>query len=63
MAATDARPGPVRRIVDPLTEFLNEEDAGGIALAIATVVALMWGQRGPGQLHVGVAARAERRDG
>ncbi|WP_372790865.1 Na+/H+ antiporter NhaA [Paraconexibacter sp.] len=29
-------------VVDPLTEFLHDEAAGGIALAIATVVALVW---------------------
>src|ERR1044072_6121168 len=42
MADPDARTGPVRRIVDPLTEFLHDEAAGGIALAIATVLALVW---------------------
>ena len=47
MAEPDARPGPVRRIVDPLTEFLHEEAAGGIALAIATVVALVWANAAP----------------
>src|SRR3954471_18470407 len=34
--------GPVRRAVDPLTEFLHEEAAGGIVLLLATVVALVW---------------------
>ncbi len=33
---------PVRRLVDPLTEFLREEAAGGVVLAAATVVALLW---------------------
>jgi Na+:H+ antiporter, NhaA family len=33
----------VRRVVvDPLTEFLHDEAAGGIALAVATVAALLW---------------------
>ncbi len=32
----------VRGAVDPLTEFLHDEAAGGIVLAIATVVALVW---------------------
>ena len=34
--------GPVRRVVDPLTEFLHEEAAGGVVLLVATVVALGW---------------------
>ncbi len=42
MAEPDPRPGGVRRIVDPLTDFLHDEAAGGIALAVATVVALVW---------------------
>jgi NhaA family Na+:H+ antiporter len=33
----------VRRVVvDPLTEFLHDEAAGGLALAVATVTALLW---------------------
>jgi NhaA family Na+:H+ antiporter len=33
----------VRRVVvDPLTDFLHDEAAGGIALAVATVTALLW---------------------
>jgi NhaA family Na+:H+ antiporter len=32
----------VRRVVDPLTDFLHDEAAGGIALAIATLAALVW---------------------
>jgi NhaA family Na+:H+ antiporter len=32
----------VRRVVDPVTDFLHDEAAGGIALAIATVAALVW---------------------
>ena len=31
-----------RVVVDPLTEFLHDEAAGGIALAVATVAALLW---------------------
>lgn len=31
-----------RVVVDPLTEFLHDEAAGGIALAVATVTALLW---------------------
>ena len=31
-----------RTFVDPLTEFLQEEAAGGVALALATVAALLW---------------------
>jgi NhaA family Na+:H+ antiporter len=32
----------VRRVVDPVTDFLHDEAAGGIALALATVAALVW---------------------
>lgn len=46
---SDEQQGPVaaaaervRGAVDPLTEFLHDEAAGGIVLAIATVVALVW---------------------
>ena len=46
MAEPDARPGPVRRIVDPLADFLHEEAAGGLALAFATIVALIWANVG-----------------
>jgi NhaA family Na+:H+ antiporter len=31
-----------RRVVDPLTDFLRDETAGGIAIAVATVAALVW---------------------
>ncbi len=31
-----------RAVVDPLTDFLHDEAAGGIALAVATVAALLW---------------------
>ena len=31
-----------RVVVDPLTDFLHDEAAGGIALAVATVAALLW---------------------
>ncbi len=36
------QPGPVRRALGPLAEFLREEAAGGIVLLAATVVALVW---------------------
>lgn len=32
----------VRRAMDPLTDFVHDEAAGGIALAIATLAALVW---------------------
>jgi NhaA family Na+:H+ antiporter len=32
----------VRRALDPLTEFLHQESAGGVALLAATVAALVW---------------------
>jgi NhaA family Na+:H+ antiporter len=31
-----------RRVVDPLTDFLHDETAGGIAIAVATIAALVW---------------------
>jgi Na+:H+ antiporter, NhaA family len=40
-ARSDDR-GPVRRVVDPLTEFLQDEAAGGVALLVATAAALVW---------------------
>jgi NhaA family Na+:H+ antiporter len=33
---------PVRRVVDPVVEFLRDEAAGGLVLLAATVVALVW---------------------
>src|SRR5919206_5386515 len=36
----------VRRVVDPLREFLHNEAAGGIALLLATVAALGWANSG-----------------
>jgi Na+:H+ antiporter, NhaA family len=41
-AARDAVADPRGKIVDPLTDFLREEAAGGVALFIATLVALVW---------------------
>ncbi len=38
---TEAK-GPIRRIADPLTDFLHDEAAGGVALLLATVAALLW---------------------
>ena len=38
---TEAK-GPIRRIADPLADFLHDETAGGVALLIATVAALLW---------------------
>ena len=32
----------VRRVVDPIAEFLRDEAAGGVALVVATVAALLW---------------------
>ncbi len=46
MAAQEPQPGPPkaikRRIVDPVAEFLNAETAGGFALLIGAVTALVW---------------------
>lgn len=39
--------GPVRRVVDPLSEFLQEEAAGGVALLLATAAALVWANVAP----------------
>ena len=32
----------VRRAVDPLADFLHDEAAGGVALVVAAVAALVW---------------------
>jgi Na+:H+ antiporter, NhaA family len=37
-----ALPRPVRRVVQPLREFLDTEAGSGVVLMIATVVALVW---------------------
>ncbi len=34
--------GPIRRVIDPLTDFLHDEAAGGIALIVAALAALVW---------------------
>jgi NhaA family Na+:H+ antiporter len=47
MAEPDPRRGPVQRIVDPLTGFLHDEAAGGVALLLATICALAWANIGP----------------
>jgi Na+:H+ antiporter, NhaA family len=46
------RSGTRRTFVDPLTEFLREEAAGGFALAVATVVALLWANGPADQAYV-----------
>jgi Na+:H+ antiporter, NhaA family len=33
---------PVRKALDPLTEYLRDETAGGVVLFVATLVALIW---------------------
>ena len=38
----DEARGPLRRIADPLEQFLHDEAAGGLALVVATVAALLW---------------------
>jgi NhaA family Na+:H+ antiporter len=37
---------PIRRLADPLTEFLHDEAAGGVALLAATTAALLWANLG-----------------
>ncbi len=44
----------MRRFVDPLTDFLHEEAAGGVALAVATVVALVWANSPADQAYADV---------
>jgi Na+/H+ antiporter NhaA len=44
----------VRRLVDPLKDFLHTEAAGGLFLLAATVVALGWANRPPGRRLRGV---------
>jgi Na+:H+ antiporter, NhaA family len=40
------------KLVDPLTEFLHEEAAGGVALAVATILALLWANGPADQAYV-----------
>jgi len=47
VAEPDPRRGPARRIVDPLTDFLRDEAAGGLALLLATGCALAWANAAP----------------
>ena len=44
----------MKRFVDPLTDFLHEEAAGGVALAVATVVALVWANSPADQAYADV---------
>ena len=46
--ASDEPDGPqgLRRAVDPIAEFLHDEAAGGIALLVATIAALLWANLG-----------------
>ena len=44
----------MKRFVDPLTDFLHEEAAGGVALALATVVALVWANSPADQAYADV---------
>ena len=47
MAHRQSRPAAVRRLVDPMTRFLRAEAAGGVALLVATVCALLWANLWP----------------
>jgi NhaA family Na+:H+ antiporter len=41
-ASTGANPSPPRRVAGALADFLHDEAAGGIALVVATIGALVW---------------------
>ena len=42
MSSAQAAKRRVQRAIDPLTDFLHDEAAGGVALMVATVAALVW---------------------
>ncbi len=42
MSKPQAAKGRVQRAIDPLTDYLHDEAAGGVALMVATAAALMW---------------------
>lgn len=58
MSSTQAAKRRVQQAVDPLTDFLHDEAAGGIALLAATIAALV-GQHGRRLLRLVLAPRAD----
>ena len=48
----DSAKAKARQVLDPLTEFLREEAAGGIALVVAAVVAVVWANSPAGDEYV-----------
>jgi len=49
----DAAKTKAREVLDPLKEFLHEEAAGGIALVVASIVAVVWANSPAGDSYVG----------
>ena len=70
MSSAQAARRRVQRAIDPLTDFLHDEAAGGVALMVATVAALVWANAaGEGygsfwerEVTVGVGSLAIRED-
>ena len=49
----DAAKNRARQVLDPLAEFLREEAAGGIALVLASIVAVVWANSPAADTYVG----------
>ena len=70
MSSAQAAKRRVQRAIDPLTDFLHDEAAGGVALMVATVAALVWanaagesyGSFWEREVTVGVGSLAIRED-
>ncbi len=70
MSSAQAAKRQVQRAMDPLTDFLHDEAAGGVALMVATVAALVWANAAADsyvsfwdrELSVGVESLAIRED-
>jgi NhaA family Na+:H+ antiporter len=48
----DTAKAKARQVLDPLAEFLRDEAAGGIALVVAALVALVWANSPAGDEYV-----------
>jgi NhaA family Na+:H+ antiporter len=48
----DSAKAKARQVLDPLAEFLREEAAGGIALVVAAIVAVVWANSPAGDSYI-----------
>jgi hypothetical protein len=56
----DTAKAKARQALDPLAEFLREEAAGGIALVVAAVAAVIWATARPGTATSASGGRRRR---